>query len=134
MWEAAKFGDDVSMMVRKFDGFRGAELLVETDRPLLIGKVLGMHEGKVEKGPELRVDLTVVTALDGTIGCKQRRRIGLGRGAIAAKHVPGKLVEQKDDGEGSFGGQLPLVEIASSGGLVGREEPIAAGLIEGVVL
>ncbi len=126
--------DDVAVVARPFRRLRVAERLGERDRALLVGRIFGVRERQIEEAAQLRRHRPVVLALDRAVGNVHRHGVGPVGAPGAAEHVARELVEEQAQRQRAFRHELPLVEVAARRRLVGEEEALPAGLVEGVVL
>src|SRR5439155_20558321 len=76
-----------------------AERGEEQDGAVLIGEILGVLEGQVEKSAFLRLQLLVELPVDRRSGDGEREMVRRELLRMPAEHVAGKLVEQDHPGE-----------------------------------
>ena len=82
---------------------------------LLVGQLLGMHEGQIEEDPQLLVDRFVHAGLERALRKTERQRVGRIHMRRAAKAVARELVEQDHQRQRAIRLLHPVVEFASSG-------------------
>src|SRR5215469_15215978 len=91
--EAAKAADDLGMLLGISAIVRIGCAAKQLHATKLVGEMLRMHEGHVEKFDQLRINPRIRAARNRT-GCDVARHSVAGkRPRLAAKHVAGKLVE-----------------------------------------
>lgn len=106
MREAAETLDDVTVrdgVTQHIIGLRKSrERRHQRARMFLVRERLAVLEGQIEEDALDGQATLVVAALDGQARRLQRERIGGKRTRLAAKHLPGELVEHDDAGEATL--------------------------------
>ena len=110
----------------------GHPLQHQPDTAILIAQHLGMHQGQIEKLPGGFINPQIPPTIDGHLGRRAGQMIGLKRPAIFAKHIPGKLVQQDDIGQGTGRIGQPHAIGPVTGGLPCWQKPVADLLIQRV--
>src|SRR5690242_18829090 len=99
MRKASEPSDDIGVNFRPFQIFCTAGRFVEGNATLLIGKILRMLKGKIEKVLQLLRHLTVEPAHDGSGRNGACERIGGKRPRVTTEHIAWELVQQNQQRE-----------------------------------
>jgi hypothetical protein len=107
--KASEAVDDGFVPQCKIEIVRIAEGGEQLDGARLIGRIFRVLEGYVNECPLVGLKPHIHAFGDGSLGERKRLSVG-GEGArIAAKHVPGKLIEHEDRGEPTLGQFEPIL-------------------------
>ena len=93
MGKPSEPSDDVGVNFRPFQTFRIAGGFVEGNAALLVGKILGMLERKIEEIPHFFRHLAEKAANDCASGYGARQRVGSTCPRVTAKHVARDLIQ-----------------------------------------
>lgn len=134
--KTAETGDDVAVLfgigqvvlkIGRVWGCLGFGFLDQTEEafnPKFLGvKGFGMHKWHVEEDPFDEHELFFFAVFDGSFGQFKRQPIGLKCLRCAAKHVPGKLVENQDQREPPAGFRFPILILPRFSLFIVRRKP-----------
>src|SRR3954468_19686766 len=92
-----------------------------------------MCERQVEEIALRQLQFLVETPLDGTLGDRQRQRVGSESARGSAEHVARELIEDNDERQRAFRRRLPVGQPSRGGGLISGQEAFADRGVKGGV-